>query len=169
MRLVMVIRVGDRLSRHRKLSTDGCKRNRTDEVRVIYNQTLNAASPASDRVISKPPRARRRKRPTATPLGPPAGPKFLRDETRRYQARRQPLISFGEFLAQLRRRKHDHGNELLAWLRRRPHARRRSPWSAKFNRRGLDYPESTERRRRGCSLLLLFHWFIRARVGAPRR
>jgi len=36
----MVIRVGDRLSRHRKQSADGCNRNRTDQARAIYKQTL---------------------------------------------------------------------------------------------------------------------------------
>src|SRR5258706_12951040 len=43
MRLVMVIRVGDRLSRHRKQSTNCCNRNRIDQARAIYKQTLNAA------------------------------------------------------------------------------------------------------------------------------
>src|SRR6202044_4241984 len=36
----MVIRVGDRRSRHRKQSADGCSRNRTDQARAIYKQTL---------------------------------------------------------------------------------------------------------------------------------
>ena len=37
----MVIRVGDRRSRHRKQSTQDCNRNRTDQARAIYKQTLN--------------------------------------------------------------------------------------------------------------------------------
>jgi hypothetical protein len=153
------------------------QQNRQERMTSDDRQSLNAASPASDRAILQTAEGSATQAADGHTVGTPAGPKFLRDERRRYQARRQPLISFGELLARPRRRKHDHRSELLGWLRRRPHARRRSPWSAKFNGRGLSYlvlriPASGSRnhaRRAKQALLRKPNWLSEAGTERPRR